>query len=141
MTIILKEHQFSIEEYLFLESQMEDMDETSPKQAQKSLNHHITAVAAFDGEKIVGIGRLIGDAAFYWCLVDIWVLPEYQGKGIGRKIVQWLLQYIKENSLKNTRVSVFLMAAFGKEGFYEKLGFRTRPHEYEGAGMKFELDM
>ncbi|MCL2050629.1 MAG: GNAT family N-acetyltransferase [Lachnospiraceae bacterium] len=136
-----KQHTLTVDEYLSIESQMDDMDTTSREQARKSLSNHISSVAAFDGDEIIGIGRLIGDAAIYWCLVDIWVLPEYQGKGIGRKIVNWLIQYVKDNSIKGTSVSVFLMSAHGKEGFYEKLGFRCRPHEYEGPGMELELDI
>jgi hypothetical protein len=31
------------------------------------------------------------------------------------------------------------MCAKDKEPFYEKLGFRSRPHECEGAGMEFEM--
>jgi len=69
------------------------------------------------------------------------VLPEYQGKGIGRNMVSKLLQYIKDSSIKGTSVSVFLMCAQGKEGFYEKMGFHCRPHEYEGSGMEMEIDI
>jgi GNAT superfamily N-acetyltransferase len=81
------------------------------------LSHHIYSVSAFDDDEIIGIGRLIGDASIYWCLVDIWVLPNYQGKGIGSGIVNKLLQYIKLNAIKGTSLSVFLMCAQGKEGF------------------------
>ena len=141
MDIVYKNHSLTVDEYLSIENKMIDMDETSREQAEKSLSHHICSVAAFKGSEIVGIGRLIGDAAIYWCLIDIWVLPEYQGKGIGRHIVEWLIQYIKENSIKSTSISIFLMSAHGKEGFYEKLGFRCRPHEYEGSGMEMEIDI
>ena len=69
------------------------------------------------------------------------MLPEYQGNGVGSRIVNWLIQYAKDSSIKGTSISVFLMSAKGKEGFYEKLGFRRRPHEYEGAGMEMEIDL
>ena len=141
MNIICKEHKLSTDEFLSIESQMDDMDETSIEQAEKALANQICSVAAFNGNEIVGIGRLLGDASIYWILTDIWVLPEYQGKGIGRQIVNRLIQYVIDNSIKKTSVSVFLMSAQGKEGFYEKLGFRRRPHEYEGAGMELELDI
>ena len=141
LDIVYKEYNLTVDEYLSIESKMENMDTTSREQAEKSLSHHICSVAAFDGEKIIGIGRLIGDAAIYWCLIDIWVFPEYQGKGIGRQIVNWLIKFVKDNSIKGTSVSVFLMSAQGKEGFYKKLGFRCRPHEYEGSGMELELDI
>lgn len=139
MDIVYKDHTLTVDEFLSIESKMEGMDTTSREQAEKSLSHHLCSVAAFVGNEIVGIGRLIGDAAIYWCLVDIWVLPEYQGKGVGRNIVNRLLDYIRDNSIKGTSISVFLMCAQGKEGFYEKLGFRCRPHKYEGSGMEMEM--
>ena len=141
MNITYKENTLTVDAYLLIESKMEDMDTTTREQAEKSLSNHIYAVTAFEGNEIVGIGRLIGDASIYWCLVDIWVLPDFQNKGIGRNIVMMLLQYIKDNSVKGTSVSVFLMCAQGKEGFYKKLGFRCRPHEYEGSGMELEMDV
>ena len=141
MDIVYKKHTLTTDEFLSIESSMDNVDTTSREQAEKSLSHQICSVAAFSGNDIIGIGRLIGDASIYWCLVDIWVLPEHRGKGIGRNIVSWLLKYVKDSSIKGTSVSVFLMSAKGKEGFYEKLGFRRRPHEYEGSGMEMEIDI
>ena len=140
-SIVYKQHALTVDEYLSIESKMEDMDKTSREQAQKALSNHICSVAALKNNEIIGIGRLIGDSAIYWCLLDIWVLPEFQSKGIGRNIVNWLLQYIRDNSIKGTSISVFLMSSKGKEGFYQKLGFRCRPHEYEGSGMELEIDI
>ncbi|MDR2546378.1 MAG: GNAT family N-acetyltransferase [Lachnospiraceae bacterium] len=141
MNITYKENTLTVDEYLSIESKMEDMDKTTKEQAERSLSNHVHSISAFVEDEIIGIGRLIGDASIYWCLVDIWVLPEHQGQGIGREIVNKLLQHIKNTSIKGTSVSVFLMCAQGKEGFYRKLGFRCRPHEYEGSGMELEMDI
>ena len=43
--------------------------------------------------------------------------------------------------MKNTRVTVGLMAAKGKEEFYQKLGFRSRPNENEGDGMMINIQI
>lgn len=51
------------------------------------------------------------------------VLPQFQGQGIGTRIVNRLLDYIKENTSPGTFVSVGLTAATGKDTFYEKFGF------------------
>jgi GNAT superfamily N-acetyltransferase len=141
LNITYKENTLTVDEYLSIESKMEDMDKTTKEQAERSLSNHVHSISAFVEDEIIGIGRLIGDASIYWCLVDIWVLPEHQGQGIGREIVNKLLQHIKNTSIKGTSVSVFLMCAQGKEGFYRKLGFRCRPHEYEGSGMELEMDI
>ena len=115
--------------------------ETPKDQAEKSLKHTLFSVAALYEEKVVGMGRLVGDGVMYWYLQDIIVLPDYQGKGIGKAIVERLIQYVSENSLPGTSTTIGLMAAKGKEGFYEKLGFLCRPSNKFGAGMTLLLEI
>ena len=109
------------------------------EQWEKSLKNTDYSIAAIYNGELIAMGRLLGDAAIYWYINDVYVLNQYQGKGIGREIMSRLLTHVRQNSLPGTEVSVCLMCAKGKEGFYEKLGFRRRPHEHEGAGMELEL--
>ena len=46
-----------------------------------------------------------------------------------------LLQHIYLHTSAGTFTTVGLMAAKGREGFYEKLGFEARPDDHSGAGM------
>jgi aralkylamine N-acetyltransferase len=50
-------------------------------------------------------------------IYDVAVLPEYQNKGIGSKIIEYLIQ-------SSTVDVIMLYANPGKETFYEKYGFR-----------------
>lgn len=104
-------------------------------QAETALQASLYNVTAFCEEKAVGMGRLVGDGAMYWYIQDMAVLPEYQGKGIGKNIVKRLLQYIYLHTSAGTFTTVGLMAAKGREGFYKKLGFEMRPDDHSGAGM------
>ena len=76
---------------------------------------------ACDNEKIVGCGA-IGP---YWGKTDesslftIFVLPEYQGAGIGRKIIQTLEQ--DEYFLRAKRVEI--PASITATPFYRKMGY------------------
>jgi GNAT superfamily N-acetyltransferase len=63
------------------------------------------------------------------------VKPEYQGKGVGAGIMQELLKQIDEYKKVNPNIRTYLGASKGKEGFYEKFGFVSRPNEALGAGM------
>jgi GNAT superfamily N-acetyltransferase len=83
----------------------------------------------------VGMGRLVGDGYLYFYVQDVIVEPKYQGLGIGKEIMTYISRYIETNGLPGTSVTVGLMSAMGKEGFYEKLGFTARPNEGYGAGM------
>ena len=76
---------------------------------------------ATDCQTIVGCGA-IGP---YWdqtdesCLFNIFVLPEYQGKGIGRKIVETLEQ--DDYFLRAKRIEI--PASITACAFYQKMGY------------------
>lgn len=82
---------------------------------------------ACDGEKIVGCGAV----APFWgsleesILLSIFILPEYQGKGIGRRIVQTLEK--DEFFLRARRVEI--PASITGVQFYLKLGYRYKNGE------------
>ena len=106
-----------------------------PEQAQAGLSGSAFVTVAKDGDKTVGTGRLVWDGGYAALIKDVLVLPEYQGMGIGTAMMEQILTFLKENMKPGWGVSVDLMAAIGKEGFYEKFGFLSRPRERRGAGM------
>lgn len=67
---------------------------------------------------LVGAGRALADGVDCSYICDIAVHPEYQGLGLGRKIVEKLV------ALSTGHRKIILYANPGKEGFYAKLGFR-----------------
>jgi GNAT superfamily N-acetyltransferase len=106
-----------------------------PEQAQAGLSGSAFVTVAKDGDKTVGVGRLVWDGGYAALIKDILVLPEYQDIGIGTAMLEQILSFLKKNMKPGWGVSVDLMAAIGKEGFYEKFGFISRPRENRGAGM------
>lgn len=106
-------------------------------QVEKALESGLFNVSAECEGEVVGMRRLVGDGAMYWYLQDIIILPEYQGKGIGRSIVERLLEHIKNTAVPGTKIEIGLTAVSGKEPFYEKFGFSIIP-----TGMKkwMEID-
>jgi GNAT superfamily N-acetyltransferase len=61
--------------------------------------------------------------------------PAYQGQGIGRKLVETVIQRIRDTMKPGYKVKLTLNSSRGKEPFYEKFGFRERPNEDAGAAM------
>ena len=49
-------------------------------------------VGAYDGEQLVGLGRIISDGQLYALIVDVIVLPQYRGIGVGTTIMEHLLE-------------------------------------------------
>ena len=81
--------------------------------------------------EVIGCGRVIGDMGIYYYIQDIIVTPKFQGKGIGKNIMDSVMGYLEEHT--STGAFVGLMAARGLSGFYEHYGFTKRPSD--GPGM------
>jgi GNAT superfamily N-acetyltransferase len=76
------------------------------------------AVSAWDGNRLVGFGRLLTDYVYRASIWDVIVDRDYQGQDIGTEIVQRLLQHPRVK-----RVELFWLCTRDKQPFYEKLGF------------------
>ena len=135
MEYILLENQLSPEDFIRLKVET-GFWERPVEQVKQALENGLFNVTAVCDGKVIGMGRLVGDGAMYWYLQEIIVLPEYQGKGIGKSIVNRLLQYINDNSIDGTNVSIGLTAVKGKEAFYEKFGFNVHTQ-----GMSMVMDI
>jgi GNAT superfamily N-acetyltransferase len=76
--------------------------------------------------KAIGAARLIWDGGDDAILRDVAVLPEYQGRGIGKELVLRVINFLKENIREGWSLYLELFAESGRAGFYEKLGFVSR---------------
>lgn len=103
--------------------------------SKKALSNNIYSVSIYDNNDIIGYGRIIGDGIVFLYIHDIMVKPEYQGKGIGKTIMNKLLDKIHELQKVNPDLRTYLGASKGKEEFYKKCGFITREEANLGAGM------
>ena len=82
----------------------------------------------------IGMARTIGDGLYY-LVVDVVVNKDYQGKGIGKILIEEIVKDIYNKMKEGQKVSINLMSMQGKEEFYEKCGFRKVPFDYTGYGM------
>ena len=135
MKYILVDNQLSPEDFIRLKVET-GFWERPVEQVKVALDNGLFNVTAVCDGKVVGMGRLVGDGAMYYYLQEIIVLPEYQGYGIGKSIVNRLLKYKKDNSIPGTNVSIGLTAVKGKESFYEKFGFNVH-----SQGMSMYMDI
>lgn len=91
--------------------------------AVKGLPNTIYGVSVIDDTdgSVVGMGRIIGDGHVALCVVDVAVFPEHQKKGLGKRIMEALHTWIKENTTKDCYIT--LMARGDAKYLYEKYGF------------------
>ena len=109
------------------------------EQARRSLEHTAFLVRCRDGGTTAGMARLVWDGGYVAYLSDVMVQPEYQGRGIGSELVRRCVEFLRAQLKPGWRIKIFLVAAEGKEPFYEQFGFRTRPNPGNGAGMDLVL--
>ena len=95
----------------------------SPEQTELAMKNTLFRVSVFDGGKIVGMARMLGDMGQGYFIKDVVVRPEYQKMGIGRLLIDELLNFVRKNGVSGTNIFVELCAEPGKIPFYEKLGF------------------
>lgn len=105
------------------------------KQAQSGIDRSDCIIVAKEMDRTVGMARVLSDGGCVTLILDVVVLPEYQGNGIARVMLEKIMTYIKSNLDQGEIAYVALMAAKGKEGFYQKFGFEERPNDHLGAGM------
>ncbi|MGM1045906.1 MAG: GNAT family N-acetyltransferase [Bacillota bacterium] len=90
-------------------------------------------MSAYEEDKLVGIGRIISDGVFQAIICDLIVLTEYQGRGIGSKILKKLLYQCETNEI----LMVQLFAAKDKNTYYKKFGFEDRPDDAPGMRWQY----
>ena len=122
MIKITKETSVSINDVLHLYQAVGWTNYTNqPQMLAQALSHSLAIYLARDGEKIVGLVRLIGDGFSSVFVQDLIVLPSYQRQGIGSALMKkaladykdaYQIQLAKEESEKTL-------------GFYRSLGFET----------------
>lgn len=93
------------------------MSYSDPEVHKKAFNNSYITVFAFDNGKLIGFGRAISDGVYQAAIYDLAILPEYQGKGIGKELLKKITESIPN-------CNYILYAAPGKEGFYAKSNFR-----------------
>ena len=93
-----------------------DLDKT---QAALSRTLNITA---YDEKELVGCLRILSDGYYFGTITELLVLPKYQKKGIGSRLLTL--------SKDNTPTMLYFGAQPGAEGFYEKNGCQKSLQSY-----------
>lgn len=94
------------------------LGQKSPKHLELVFNNSLFKFIVMDSEKIIGAGRALADGADCSYICDIVIHPKYQSMGIGKQLVQKLIDASSGHS------KILMYANPGKEDFYLKMGFK-----------------
>ena len=125
---VLVERTPTVAEYRALR-QLVGLSAKTEEAATAGLPNTRYAVVLEHGGQAIGMGRIIGDGGTAFQVTDIAVLPEHQGKGLGKRIVAALVAWLKANAPKSAYIS--LIADGPAKHLYAKYGFK--PVEEHGS--------
>lgn len=132
-TVRIVERLPSVEDYCRLRS-VAGLSPRSREAAARGLPNSVYSVIACTGERTIGMGRIIGDWGSTYQIVDMAVEPEHQGRGIGSRIMDHLMDYLKRNAPESAYVSLIADV----DGFYEKYGFQPVAPRSNGMFIRME---
>lgn len=95
--------------------------------AVEALPRSLFAVVAVAKGEPIGMGRIVGDGAIFFYAQDIAVIPQWQGRGVGKAILSALVEWVRKNAPEKSFFGVF--AVKGTEAFYERFGFAVHSRD------------
>lgn len=120
--LVVKYNELTAEEFISLWESVWD-GAPSLEQTRLAMEHTLFRVSVYDGDRAVAMARMIGDMGLDYYIKDVVVRPEYQKMGLGRLLIDELLNFVRKNGVSGTGIFVELCAERDKIGFYEKMGF------------------
>jgi ribosomal protein S18 acetylase RimI-like enzyme len=78
--------------------------------------------------KLIGFGRATSDHAFNATIWDVAIHPKFQGRGLGKFLMEELIRELRRADISN----ISLFADGHVVNFYEKMGFVADPEGIKG---------
>ena len=94
---------------------------------QRSLDAALFSVCALSGDECVGCVRVIGDGGLHFYLEEVAVVPAWQGRGAGRRLLEAVVEWLRLAAPPGAAVE--LLTGLDRAGFYGRFGF-----VWEGGG-------
>lgn len=88
------------------------------KDMERAIAHSRPIVTARDADQLIGFARATSDGVFRATIWDVMIDPDYQGAGLGRKLVETLIAHPHMNRVER----IYLMTTH-QQRFYERIGF------------------
>ena len=91
----------------------------SPAALRRSFEQSQHVAIAHDGDRVVGMARLLSDGVCNTYLIDVWTLSAYRRQGLASEMVRQLAARVPGQHIG--------LQTDDAQGFYATLGFRPQP--------------
>jgi GNAT superfamily N-acetyltransferase len=106
---------------------------------ERAIRGSARVVGLYLGSAQVGFARAVSDGATVGYLADVYVLPDYRGRGLGLELVREIVDGREGEISSDVR---WLLHTSDAQGLYSKLGFGDAPPLYPlmERGRRREVD-
>ena len=92
-----------------------------PKHTLKTaLSNSLCFVVKSDEDELLAFARVVGDYATFANLLDVFVLPNNRGLGVGKALINAVVEHPKLQGLRR-----FTLATKDAHGLYQQFGFKA----------------
>lgn len=93
----------------------------SPEIIQTSIEHSF-CFGLYDNEQQIGFARVVSDCCIFAYIMDVFVLDNYRGQGLGKLLMQHILNESHLNKVKK-----WMLGTRDAHGLYRQIGFTDIP--------------
>ena len=93
--------------------------ERTVKDLAIAIENSVPTISVWDRNRLIGFARATSDGVYRATIWDVVVHPDYQGLGIGQKLVETVLSHPRINTVER----VYLMTTY-QQRFYKRIGFQ-----------------
>ncbi len=102
------------------------------RKVRKAIEHSFIVVTVWEvhsnRRRLIGFARATSDCAFNATVWDVVIHPQFQSKGLGKGLMQFIIRKLRESDISN----ITLFADPQVVEFYQRLGFILDPEGIKG---------
>ncbi len=102
------------------------------RKVRKAIQHSFMVVTLWEQRgnqrRLIGFSRATSDHAFNATIWDVVVHPDFQGRGLGKSLMQYMIKSLRNEDISN----ITLFADPHVVGFYRQMGFMVDPEGIKG---------
>lgn len=94
----------------------------TPEQTRRAIENSI-CFGVYSGDAQIGFARVVSDLATFAYLGDVFILEEFRGKGLSKRLMKAILAHPELQGLRR-----WILATADAHGLYEQYGFSALKH-------------
>lgn len=94
-----------------------------PKWIVKKAMENSLCFGIYDNERQIGYARIISDYASFAYLADVFIIEEYRGKGLSKKLMENIMSHPELKTIRK-----WMLATNDAHGLYSQFGFTPLSH-------------